>query len=257
MDIRKYIDAVERTYHYRIKTVVPLGDEEMGRVERALIKYMPVDVPAKPKKTILQKTPLDFPSLENVEVYILDVELGLPASSYVLQNELFQALKIPEKFIVVRGENDPIENETERLNAERDMKDEAEKSGLKPGALLLDPTNSEAEEIDGSKLYGNEYNSRFLSYLNKVESTRADKQKIDAPNPLFTWLDMPKESGEPAQDTSDFNAGIADKAAEAGEIETAPYGNLDGEKKEHRRLYSKDGKAKVLSRKSDSVRKGR
>jgi len=75
MRIQKYLAEVEKSYHYRIKTIVPLDDDKMGRIEHAILKYNPLSL-SQPKKTIIQKNPLDFPSIVASEVYIVDVELG-------------------------------------------------------------------------------------------------------------------------------------------------------------------------------------
>ena len=117
-----YIKENEREYHIRIKTVVPLGDVEMEYIERILSKYIPIDITS-PVKTIMQKHPLDFQDIRNAEVWIVDVVTELPASAYVLQQELKLALNIPEKYLVVRSANDPLEVETQRMvsNDEIDM----------------------------------------------------------------------------------------------------------------------------------------
>lgn len=255
MDIRKYIAETERTYHYRIKTVVPLDDKALDKIERAILKYQPLDMSA-PKKTIFQSQPLDFPTIMNAEVYIVDVNLGLPASSYVLQQELRLALDVPEKFVVVRGEGDPTEVETQRIDAEHNMDLDAQKKGLKPSSLL---DNEKYEEIDGPKgedLYGTTYNSRFLNYLAKVEKDRASKV-VDPKTPLFTWM-APHEKAE------DYNANVKDapKLGDAGgdseiKVNVNPKGNLNDDGRTYGRSYrTKDGKLEVLRVKPDALRKG-
>jgi hypothetical protein len=142
MSIIKYLAESERTYHYRIKTVFELDDAAMDQIERVLAKYVPVDIKAV-KKTIIQKNPLDFPNVDAAEVYILDIALQLPASGYVLAQEIKLALAIPDKFVVVRSSNDPTSLETDRLNAEKDIHDQAEKKGLLHASLLLAPKYEE------------------------------------------------------------------------------------------------------------------
>lgn len=183
---RDYVQEREREYNLRIKTVVPVGDDELKYMERVLDKYVLIDI-TKPVKTILQKHPLDFGDLTNVEVWIIDVVTALPASAYVLQQELKLALNIPEKYIVVRNANDPKEVETQRMAARDEIDMEAMEQGLSPAPRLS--TNSAYDEDEQGILeepvYGNEYNTRFLEVLAQVSADReihiadADTPELD------------------------------------------------------------------------------
>ena len=64
---REFLATNEKQYYYRIKTVVPLDDAAMDRIERTIVKYLPLDV-GRPEKTIFQRHPLDFPGVDNAEV---------------------------------------------------------------------------------------------------------------------------------------------------------------------------------------------
>lgn len=253
MDIRTYLAESERIYNYRIKTVVPIKDDEMSRIERAVIKYQPLNI-LRPKKTMLQSHPLDFPGVMNAEVFIVDLELALPASAYVLQQELRVALDIPEQYVVVRGDNEPGEIETERLNAGREMGDEAEKKGLTRASLLTMPRYDEAEPVKGEDYYGNAATGRLLAYLQQVAKER-DETQVDAPNPLFRWLDLPKRgSQEPVQPEDALNPTPTWQPGLPGG--TSIQGNLDDDGKYYRRAYKDaNGNIQVLSRKPDFSRK--
>lgn len=246
MDIRKYLVESERIYNYRIKTVVPVDDAEMDRIERAVIKYQPLNI-TQPKKTMFQRHPLDFPGVQNAEVYIVDLELGFPASAYVLQQELCAALNLPEAYVVVRGDNEPGEIETEHLNAGHEMDKEADKGDLKRASLLTISDYAEHATSD-EELFGNKHTERFLNYLKTVEKDR-EETNIDAPNPLFKWMDMPKSETQ----TDDFNPKMG---TDAGVPVTSIQGNMADDGKYYRRAYKDaDGNIKVLSRKPDSTRK--
>lgn len=268
MDLLDYIAETSRTYHFRIKTVVPLDDALMDRIEFAVAKYRPLDI-SRPKKTLLQKNPLDFINVENAEVYVIDLVTGLPASSYVMQQELRNAINCSEKYIVVRGDNEPIEIESEKLDAEREMNAEAEKDGLRRDGLLNDPTYAgEGESAPGEEVYGDKYNMRLLDYLRMIQQTRTSEKREPA-NPLFTWLEMPKETDEPKQDGADFNKGIEGvKPASTRPKVTATkidpnsirsrsiQGNFDDNDRTYRRKYvTANGKTKVLTKTVDAVRK--
>ena len=249
MDIRKYISEVEKTYTYRIKTVIKLDDDAMGRIESAIMKYQPIKLSA-PKKTMLQKNPLDFPTVQNAEVYIVDIELGLPASAYVLSQEVRLFLAAPEKFVVVRGDNEPLENETEALIAKNDLDLAAKEEGAVRGAMLNLPNYDEAEPVESTDYYGDQYNRRFLGYLKKVETERTEASKIETPNQKFGWLNMPKSDVE-------ADAGPTIGTAEPGERnpKLSSQGNVDDDNKSYARIYMKKGNTYVKRQDSDSVRK--
>ncbi len=44
MDIRKYIAESEKRYHLRIKTVVPLDDALISKLENVIAKYQPLEI---------------------------------------------------------------------------------------------------------------------------------------------------------------------------------------------------------------------
>jgi hypothetical protein len=254
--LKEYLAKTERTFNYRIKTVVPLEDDFMDIIERTLAKYVPLNI-GRVHKTILQQHPLDFPGVDNAEVYFVDVTLTLAASSYILQQDIRYALKIPEKFIVVRGENEPTEVETQRLNAFADMEAEAAKKGLKVAALIDTPEYPEGQEVTATDYYGDEYNSRLTGYLAKLASERDLEVKApNAPKP-FKWLE-PKDQ-EPGQPTDNFNDHITGKkkrAAPASASGVSRAGNLDDNTRTYKKTYTtKAGKEKVLSQTGIAVDK--
>ncbi len=255
--LRKYMS--DKKYHYRVKTVIELNDDAMSRIERAIAKYVPLDI-STVEKTIFQRNPMDFPGIENREVYIVDITLEYPASSYILQQELRFALNIPEKFIIVRGENEPTEIENQRLNAEADMTEEADAAGLTRDALLNNSDYPEGDDIDPTQYYGDEYNSRLTTYLAQIASERDNVVVApNAPKP-FAWL-----AQEPKQDDRDFNADLKGVAASASnrkgkpkgeDTATADAGHLDNNVKDHKRIYkTASGSRRVLSKTGVAVKK--
>jgi hypothetical protein len=263
---RDYLAANERRYSYRVKTIVELDDEAMDKIERAIVKYLPLDI-GRVEKTIFQRNPLDFPGVENAEVFYVDITTGLPASSYILQQDLRYVLNIPEKFIVVRAPNEPTEVETQRINAVADIEVEASQKGLRPEALLnVSLEYPEGRTVDSKNFYGTEYNHNFLAYLKQLEDERElEVQAANAYKP-FEWL---RNDLSPEQDEADYNAGIegAPKTpAKRGwrpqsvnaEDTPVPTGNLDDNEKVYKKVYkTKDGKTQVVSKTGVAVKKGK
>jgi hypothetical protein len=259
MNLTKYLAESEKVYNFRIKAAAPLTKEVVARIELYLQKFRPKSI-SQPRKTIMQKCPMDFTNLANAEIWIIDATTTLPCSSYVMQQAIRDIMNVPENYIVVRGENEPLELENTRQTQERELKDTAEKEGLTQAPLLgTDSEYPEAERgVDGQNYYGDGYNGRLLQYLKTVSEENQPK-KVDAPSPLFKWLDMPKEAQDPVQPSEDFNADIKRpevKAADPDAKKQAPNGNFDSEGDVVKRTFNtKSGKTRVQSAQPTTVRK--
>lgn len=253
MKLQQYIIDAERTYSYRIKTVCELGDDAMDRLERVLMKHCPVDI-KRPRKTMLQKHPLDFATVDAAEVWIVDVELGIPASTYVLHEELCKAMGVNGDHLIVRGSNDPNEIESDAIVAKQEMDEEADGKNMDQTALLLDPEYENGE--DPQELAGDGYTKKFLSYLRQVSKEKPTQKKIDAPHPLTVWKDMPAAE---ATDEGEYNANIKDaptigKGDDLTDGDISNVGNLTDSKRTYKRQYGKDGKTSMLKRDVDTTK---
>jgi hypothetical protein len=256
MDFKKYLAESQKVYNYRIKTASPLTSEIVAQIAAYLTKFRLLSI-SKPSRSILQKNPLDFSDLQNVEVYMIDVATTLPCSSYIMQQDIRNIMNIPEKYVVVRCDNEPIEIEGNRIAQERELEANAEKKGLEREPLLsTDSVYSDAEQTaDGQNYYGNDYNNRLLSYLKTLQAEHQPEQ-VDAPAPLFAWMDMPKNDVK----ADDFNRDIKvpkTKKQDADAKEPAPTGNYDnsGDTVKHTYL-TKGGKQVVKASTPNTIRKG-
>lgn len=178
----QYLAESAKTYKFRVKTVNQIDDHFISTLKRALFKYDVKSV-GSPKKLMAQKVPMDFASYPMAEIWILDIEIGVPASSYVLAVELRQALQLMDSMLVVRGENEPVEIEAQKI--EEIHKDDEH------GALLNDAEYGEAmppKEV----AFGDEYNKKLLNYL---AQQKADREALEVSaidevkkNSKFSWL---------------------------------------------------------------------
>ena len=260
MNFTKYLAESEKVYNFRIKAATPLTKEVVAKIENYLQKFRLKSL-SQPTKTIMQKCPMDFTDLANAEIWMMDAVTTLPCSSYVMMQAIRDILNVPENYIVVRGENEPLELENNRQNQERELKAAAEKGGLEQAPLLS--TESEypdAEKTaDGQNYYGNSYNSRLLDYLKKVSEETEVPAKVDAQNPLFSWLNMPKEATDPVQPPENFNANVdlpVTQPADNDAKKQSPNGNFDSEGEVIKRTFNtKSGKTRVQSAQPTSIRK--
>jgi hypothetical protein len=251
MNFTKYLAESEKVYNFRIKAAAPLTKEVVAQIELYLQKFRLKSI-SKPRKTIMQKCPMDFTNLQNVEIWMIDATTTLPCSSYVMQQAIREIMNVPENYIVVRGEHEPIEIENNRITQERELKDTAEQSGLTQAALLgTDSEYPEAERTaDGQNYYGDSYNGRLMTYLKSVSEENQPK-KVDAPSPLFKWLDMPTTPQDPVQPSENFNAAIKSsevKKADADAKTPEANGNFSNAGEVTKRTFNtKSGKTRVHS----------
>lgn len=193
--LHDYLSDVEKTFKFRIKSIYEIDDDAMNVIEHALMKYRPSDI-SRPKKLMFQTVPLGFSGAKNVELFIVDVTTTVPVASIVMQSVLRNAFGLQEGdgAIQVIGEHDQF-----AANGQMDdepVKEEDETAEDKT-ALLLDPEYKEAADINADDYFGDNYNKKFLSYVNKVAAEHISKKKVDAPHPITKWESQPKPEMSP------------------------------------------------------------
>ncbi len=260
MNFKQYLAESEKTYNYRVKTVATLEKEHFSMLEHYLKRFNLIKVsPA--VKTILQKQPLDFgPNIQNAEVLIIDIQLGLPLSPYVMEKELTSLLGLPAGYLLARGEFDALDVQTDVKQQQDDIAQQASKKSLEATPLLgTDPVYPEAEQTAGAdNYYGDAYNNRLIGVLKKIEDERKEAQKVDAPAPLFSWLDLEGVEKTP-DDNQAFNAAIVSapkKIDTKGALEVGSAGEFTDTGKTVKKTFATStGKTKTLAGKTNAIRK--
>lgn len=227
-----YMSETEKTYSYRMRTIVKLSDNDIKKIQTILSKYNVCYFDG-PRETIMQESPIDFPAYNMVNVYIIDFKTHIPASGYMIQEQIRKSLNINNSQIIVRGENDPSELQEINLDLEN-----FEDSLGKP---LLD-TTPEYEEYnynfdDGKQYYGDEYNKNFLLYLAKISALKDDGiqtlQPENQKQSMFGWLKDKVDDGIFNKDHDGITP-ISKNNLTKKEIKkitppanVSPYGNFD------------------------------
>lgn len=177
-----------KEYPIRVKSVTPITDEMFSNLEKFLKKYRVQSV-SDIKKTMLQANPLDFGDIGAFEVYIVDIVLGLPISSHVLQQEISTLWHLPEKMVVARNAYEGMEQLTDQMNRLEAVNQQAQEQGLKAGSLLSTSSeyNPGETHIPGELISGQEYVENFKEYLSKVEATR-NSNGYNTGEGLFAWV---------------------------------------------------------------------
>ena len=203
--LKNYIAESIKTHVYYIKVAMPLSSSQVNTVESLLRVYQIVDFG---KLIKIEDDQFDFFDIySNKEVYSLRVVTNIPLSSYVVQQQLRDALIIPEKYIVVRGSNEPVELEAEEQRFKQKAAEDAKANEFTfASRLSTDRLHDDAEQPEVTNIFGNEYNKNLLGHLATIKDDRKTNE-VEPSAGLFSWIEMKKVSQrEPIQDPADFNA---------------------------------------------------
>lgn len=191
-----YIMKHKKEHKFRIKFAFEPKPVDRDRLERHLRKYELIEV-GPISKTIFQTNPIDFSDIRNTEIWIMDIVLGFPVPSYIVKEEIRQLFKVSDKFIVVRGENDPLLGQADELETDEEHKaDHIPDEDKKKKAKLMDPYYDEEEKVESSDFYGDAYNDEMLKVF-REEKAKLDSRyaKYDYPAGTGLFPDAPKDSG--------------------------------------------------------------
>jgi len=159
---RSYLVESEQTYKFRIKMAEKCDDETMDALETALQKYDMKSM-SKPKKTPIQEHPMDFQTLQNAEVFIMDTELQYPVTAHQLYEYISQVVGVPASHLVVINQDNP-----EEIAREEALKEEGEEYETLLG--------SDYKEEKQDPTFGDEYNENMLKSLETRKYEFAGKE---------------------------------------------------------------------------------
>ena len=149
--LKQYLAESEKSYKFRLRSLKEISDEHMDRIESHMKKYNMESMSAF-KKTIMQSKPRGFDDVGPNEVYISDMELKLPATPNALQEEIARICGCGMGSIIVNNMN-----ESEEL-----WNDVEETTDEEPKSVLADAEYSDAEKVDHSEHYGNDFVDKFV-----------------------------------------------------------------------------------------------
>jgi hypothetical protein len=169
-----YIAEVKTEYKYVLKFAVnEMTDLMIDQLESSLTKY-DLKKASSFRKTPIQESPLDFPNIKNMPVFICDLTLGYPGSLDFLRTYICNNLGISPAQVAVYSENDPRQIETD-LYIDRNSPEYRKNYKARLG--------SDYEQVDGAEeeTYGEKYNTSFLKELEQV---RKERKVVTVENPL-------------------------------------------------------------------------
>jgi hypothetical protein len=167
----------EKKYSFKIKIAGDLPEHCEDVMETALQKYQ-VSKFAKTKTTPIQAKIIDFPTMENVQVTIFEVDLDYPTTSQVLSSYMAEQTGVPLDRIRVRS---PLEDAEAELNVEHLEVDKK--------ALLTQDYQKE----NNQNTVGDKGVSNFLKDLAKV---RKESTQYKGVNDAILAKKAPKEKSQ-------------------------------------------------------------
>ena len=154
-----YLEQSQKTYEFRIKVANIDPTESMDKFESTLDTYG-LESLSKPKRLPIKESEIDFPSLKNCELYLMDAVLKYPVNDAQLRAIIAERVGYPASSVVVVPKNHPEEQRRWNEDDSSDIKE------YKQGEAVLDKPYADDSE---AKKAGDAYANRetILKELNK------------------------------------------------------------------------------------------
>lgn len=168
--LKEYLAESKHVYSFKVKIAGDIPENFVEDVKKGLEKVN-VLVFEKMKSTPVQKQPVDFPELTNLEVTTYNVVLEYPIIAPEIVN-IIKETGLSEDYFRVRGSDEPQEYEQVMTQQHE-------------GDAVLDDPDYKTDEtaIEPELLAGPEYNTSFLADLAKAAAERkkelGDQDKND------------------------------------------------------------------------------
>ena len=162
---KTYLMESEKTYTFRIKLANEADSDRLNAIESALEKYELKSL-SKPTKTPIQEHPMDFQTLSNAEVYMMDAEVNYPVTAHQLYEMLVSKGICEGPNLVVINKDHP----------EEIAREEAAKGSDEYEAKLEDAEYKDAADVKQEDSFGDKYNENMLKGLETRKYEFAKKE---------------------------------------------------------------------------------
>lgn len=166
---REYLSESKKVYSFKIKVAgeIPenFEDQLKERLERCKLATF-----SKVSTTPVQKIPLDFPNLSNMEVTVYEAVCEYPITPPEVAKEV-KDIGIREECFRVRGSGEP--SEIEQIESETE----------KTGSVLTDSEYKDGVKVAHKDYFGNEFNKSFLKDLQTTAKQRKKELGQDKGKP--------------------------------------------------------------------------
>jgi hypothetical protein len=152
---KQFLIENEQQSDFRIKVACECDSDMLDRMETALEKWELKSL-SKPKRTPIQEHPMDFQTLNNSDVNIMDATVAYPVTANELYSYLSEVVGIPANMLVVINKNHP-----EEIAREEALKEEGDEYVTK----LDDAEYKDADKVKVEDHFGDKYNENMLKDL--------------------------------------------------------------------------------------------
>lgn len=156
---KDYLTESKKLYSFKVKVAGEIPEGFENNLKNRLEKCKVVTF-EKMKTTPVQKVPLDFPTLENVEVTVYDVVVEYPTTSPEIGQQI-KEIGLREECFRVRGSGEP--SELDQLGLDNEPSKDP---------LLVDSHYKETSNPKHKDYFGDEFNKGFLKDLAKAAKER-------------------------------------------------------------------------------------
>jgi hypothetical protein len=190
-----YLSEVQKTYEFRIKIANCDPKDKLDGLKIGLAEYAVESVGA-PKRLPIKANDIDFPSIPNVEVFLMDAVLKYPVNDAQLRVIVAERLGCPLANVVVVAKNNPEEIWRWNIDGQSELRE------FKQGEdVLTKPLpEADADQKAASKFYSEA--GTILKELNKTakfEISSKDTTIGGEKNPAYskTTNDIPQGDKTP------------------------------------------------------------
>ena len=166
----EYLTEVDKTYEFRIKLANVDVSECLEKLRNALESYG-LEKLGEAKRLPIKEADIDFPSMPNVQIHLMDAVLKYPCNEAQLRAIISERVGIPQSSIIVVSPNHP--EEQRRWNLEgNDVREYVQ------GESVLDKPLEEVKNEEASKQYVEA--GTLLKELSKVKFEIAGSESADS-----------------------------------------------------------------------------
>ena len=164
----QYLTENQKVYEFRIKFANIDADEKYDSLKSVLEAYA-LESLSKPKRLPIQESDIDFPSMKNCQVYLMDAVLKYPCNDAQLRAIIAERAGVPQANLFVVPKNHPEEQRRWNEDGSSDIRE------YKQGEAVLDKPYEDS--TDGKKA-GEAY-AKAESILKELKQPEAVAEGTD------------------------------------------------------------------------------
>ena len=164
----KHLSEVQKTYEFRIKVANIDPAENLDRLRNALEAYG-LESLSDAKRLPIMESDIDFPSMKNCQIYLIDAVLKYPVNDQQLLAIIAERAGYPHNQVVVVPKNHPEEIWRWNVDGQSELRE------FKKGESVLDKPLEDVKNEEASKQY-----AEAGSLLKELSTAKFDIEGTDS-----------------------------------------------------------------------------